>query len=123
MSVSDSLKPSRRNGPFSRVGRVDELLLGGELARVGGQRPHGVERRVRRGNVAAGRVGHSTWRARATTSAAVEGLARVVDLEVAEAEVVEGLEGLVAGALDVRVAQVGGLGAAGGRHGPSGSSR
>ncbi len=109
-----------QEGSLLAGGRVDELLLGGELAGVGGQGPDGVQRRVRRGE-GGGRTGRQLDVADLGHDiGGVEHLARIVDLEVAEAQVVEGLEGLGARTFEVRVAQVGGLGAPGGGHGAVG---
>ena len=116
MSVSDSLNPSRRNGPFSRVGvsmncswavsSAERAARAQMASSVGSDEVEGGDRTGRELDVAD--LGHHVG--------GTEHLARVVDLEVAEAQVVEGREGLGSGSFEVRVAQVGGLRAPGGRH-------
>ena len=118
MAVCDSLNPSHSHGPFSRVGvsincswavKSAEWRPSSNMASTTGDED---------ANDAACSSGTAAWRVRATTSAVVRVSSGVVDLEVAETEVVEGMELLGATALDVAVAHVGVLGAVGGRHLP-----
>ena len=116
MAVWDSLNPSHSHGPFSRVGVSMNCSWAVKSAECRAELEHGVDGGAGRGERRGVLVGHRGVAGQGHDVARCERLARVVDLEVPEAEVVEGMELLGAAPLDVAVAHVGVLGAVRGRH-------
>ena len=103
-------RPHHRLGLVGRVpeelallpgGRVDELLLGGVEAGVGAHVPDRIEHRLGRREGGRGHVGHGGVPGDEGDLVAVDRLAGIVDLQVAEPEVTVGLERLGPRALGV----------------------